>query len=273
MAYAGLLWIIRNAFRSKTWSGPFSFAAFSFIFILVAISFSRFKMPHYIIMLLPLAAWFTSGTAGLLLNPKGIRFFYPVQVAFAVLVLFLSLAINFYFFPPENGVLTGIASLLIFFLLVVILKKESNKAGKVILLAVALSLVLNFSLYYIFFPSAMKYQGGNELVNTLKHEKIAIPDQQIMLVELHAHSFDFYRKYNHHIVEAADFPARYDSIRNNYFLLSGFLARHLESKGFVILPIASQNDYNVATMKWKFLNPSTRKSTFDTLMLAKIYRK
>jgi hypothetical protein len=62
-------------------------------------------------------------------------------------------------------------------------------------------------------------------------------------------------------------------MKNKVFLLSSGNKRELEAKGFVIDPILEQFDYNVNTVKLKFLNPAKRMSQCDTLMLARIYKR
>ena len=59
-AIVALVFWFKRMFGLKKWNHPINFAVLSFAFILFAISFSNFKMPHYIIMLLPLAALFTA---------------------------------------------------------------------------------------------------------------------------------------------------------------------------------------------------------------------
>jgi 4-amino-4-deoxy-L-arabinose transferase-like glycosyltransferase len=273
IAYGALVYWIKRVFKNRGVRTAFDFAALSFVFILVAISFSKFKMPHYIIMLLPLAALFTAPYLQFILaGRKASRFYYPFQVFFAVSVLLICTALDFYFFPVQNILLAAVIVLLMTGLLILLFSKSGNLAVKYLALGIAVSIVLNFSLFYNFFPSALKYQAGQQLVKQLEEKNISIPDSEIMLVELHAHSFDYYRGHNHRVIEAADFPEAYNSIGGKYFLLSAFLAKHIEKSGFRVEPVASQKDYNITTMKWEFLNPATREKNLDTLMLARVYR-
>ena len=68
---------------------------------------------------------------------------------------------------------------------------------KIIYVSALVSLLFNFLLYYNFFPQLLTYQAGNEMVKQMKEKNIEIPDQQIMLIETNAHSFDFYAGYCH----------------------------------------------------------------------------
>ena len=52
--YLALFYWLRRMFWLKKWRHPVNFAALAFGFILVTLSFSKFKMPHYLIMLFPM---------------------------------------------------------------------------------------------------------------------------------------------------------------------------------------------------------------------------
>jgi hypothetical protein len=256
----------------KKWKLPFGFALISFAFILFAISFSRFKMPHYIIMLLPLAALFTAPFLRfVLLSGKWMKTFYFVQAFQAILVLLLVIVLGYISFHPHSLFIAITGPIAMAAILFLLLKKQIARPAKLVFISIALSITLNLFLNYSFFPNIMVYQAGNEMVKKMKEEHINIPDSSIMLVELHAHSFDFYRHYNHKVIEAENFPAAYPSISNKYFLITPFLSRYLDRKGFRTETVISQLDYNVATVKPAFLNSATRRRTLDTLMLVKIY--
>jgi 4-amino-4-deoxy-L-arabinose transferase-like glycosyltransferase len=271
-AYLGVFfWLKRIGYRKK-WTYPLSFAALSFTFILVFISFSKFKMPHYIIVLLPLAAMLTAPYLRLALSyTRGRKLFMPIQVFLAGFIFIATILLNYYFFKPGNifVIITGPVMLAV--LAVLIIKRSGNKAFKVLYVSIFLSLCFNFFLNYNFFPNLLKYQAGNELVKLIKKKGLTIPDQNIMLIESNAHSFDFYRNYNHPVAE--NLSDDYSVMRDKVFLLSSGNKRELETKGFVIDPILEQFDYNVNTVKLNFLNPAKRLSQCDTLMLARIYKR
>jgi len=271
VGYVALVYWIGRFFRKE--NNPLLFAALSFAFVLFTISFSRFKMPHYIIMLLPLAALFTAPyLLKVLFERKGRKWIYPSHMVFAIIVLVLTIALNFYFFKPVNAVMwiAGISALLFFVWILV--RKFTGRSEKTIWITIGLSLVFNFFLNYNFFPNLMHYQGGNELVKMMREQKSEIPDSSIFLLELNAHSFDFYRAHNHRTLDAGSFESVYPQFADKYFLTSSFISNFLREKGFTIQPVFSHVDYNVAIMKYKFLNPATRSAALDSLMLVKIYR-
>jgi hypothetical protein len=224
-------------------------------------------------MLLPLAALFTAPFLRFILSfRKGIRFFYPLQLALAILVLLATIFLNYYFFPPRNtGVLIFGSSLLVLFIGFLI--RKYSKAYKVFYLSAAASVVLNFFMNYNFFPSLLQYQGGNELVKMMEEQHIQIADSSILLVEPNAHSFDFYRNHNHPVIAVENFAEQYPGYSGKYFLISNYYKKYIEERGFVVTPVISHVDFNVATIRLSFLNPATRMQRADTLMIAKIYRR
>jgi 4-amino-4-deoxy-L-arabinose transferase-like glycosyltransferase len=272
-AYMALVFWFRRMFFQKKWKHPFNFAALSFAFILFTISFSKFKMPHYIIMLLPLAALFTAPWLQFVLSQKKyLRFFYVLHLVFAILVLIITIVLNYYFFQPQNIWMQIAGPLMIFGFILLLLKRFSNKALKVLCIGAGVSILVNFFLNYNFFPNLMKYQAGNGLAKMIREKNIAIPDQDILLFEDQAHSFDFYRGHNHQVIDSGYFLNR-QPLADKFILLSGTQRKYLEERGFEVQPLVSHVDYNVTTVKFKFLNPQTREKTFDTLMLAKVVDK
>jgi len=273
-AYLALFYWLRRMFFKRKWDYPFNFAALSFAFVLFTISFSNFKMPHYIIMLFPLAAVFTAPYLRLSLSTKtGLKIYYPLQVFLAIVISLLTIILNFYYFPPVK-MATGIAgSFLIAVLLMLIFTKRLYSGMKIVLIAAFTSIVFNFFLNFNFVPQLMEYQAGNKLVDMIHDKKVNIPNNDILLLETSAHSFDFYMGYNHQVVDINKLPQLYPAIKNKYFLLKSQMAKDLEAKGFEVKPDFTHVDYNVTTVKLKFLNPHTRLQQCDSLMLAHIYLK
>jgi len=274
IAYVAIFYWFRRMAWLKKWRHPINFSVLAFAFALVALSFSKFKMPHYLIMLFPLVSIFTAYYLRHVLSfTKGIRIFFAMQLFFVVLVVFAIAALNFYFFKPATWVMyiAGVGSL--GFLLWLIVNRSLQKGIKTIYFSAVALLLFNFFLNYNFFPQLLKYQAGNEMVKSMTEKNILIPDKQIMLIDPNAHSFDYYRGYCHPVITLEEIRRNYPAMKDNYFLLNRSDRDQLQEQGFQVGPVISQKDYNVAKVGLKFLNPATRIKRLDTLMLAKIYRK
>jgi 4-amino-4-deoxy-L-arabinose transferase-like glycosyltransferase len=274
IAYVALLYWLRRIFVKRKWRHPFNFAALSFGLLLFLISFSKFKMPHYVIMLLPLAALFTSPYLTAVLSfKKGIRIFFPLQFFFAAAVVPVTLLLNYYFFKPYNFFVWTIGSAILIVFVWLLFKRFSNRGIKLIGISAGLSLLFNFFMNYNFFPNLLKYQAGKELADSMKKQNIIIPDNEIMLIESNSHSFDFYRNHIHPVVDPEKFAEQFPAIKDKYFLVNKSLRDYVQAKGFETEIIISQRDYNVATVKLSFLNPATRAANFDSLLLVKFHRR
>lgn len=269
-AYMALVYWIKRMLVNREWNTSINFAALTFGLVLFGISFSKFKMPHYIFMLMPLASIFTAVYLRQLLSREtAAKWFLTIHQVFAVLVLIATIALNFYFFKPFSIWVWIGGGILMIGLLNLMWQRAADKGLKLVYVSVGFSLLFNFFANYSFFPNLFKYQGGNELVKVMKEKGIKIPDEKILLLDNNAHTFDFYLGHNHHVADVLK-PELLDS--SMYYLISSPIANNLVEKGYRIDTIASHVDYNVSTLKLKFLNPKTRESKLDTLMLARILK-
>jgi 4-amino-4-deoxy-L-arabinose transferase-like glycosyltransferase len=273
VGYLALFFWLRRMLWLKKWQHPVAFAALSFGFILVTLSFSKFKMPHYLIMLFPLVAIFTAPYLRHVLSfRKGIKLIFPVQAFLAIVMMLLAAALNYYFFKPVNLFLLISGPVLLVVIVALWVNKQLQKGMKIIYLSAAASLLFNLMLNYNFFPQLLKYQAGNVMAKTLKEKNISIPAREIILLEPNAHSFDFYTGNNHTLLSLDQFDSAYPQLQDKYFIMSQRDKNVLQEKGYRIDPIISQQDYNVAKVSLRFLNPVSREKRLDTLMLTKIHR-
>jgi 4-amino-4-deoxy-L-arabinose transferase-like glycosyltransferase len=272
--YIALFYWLRRMFWLKKWKHPINFAALAFVFILVTLSFSKFKMPHYLIMLFPLSTIFTAPYLRHVLSyRRGTKLFFPIQAFLVIVMIILAGALNYYFFKPANWIAGIMGPLLLAGIIGLWKYNRSDKGIKIIYISAAASILFNFMLNYNFFPQLLKYQGGNEMVKLMKEKSMTIPDEDIILLDPNAHSFDFYKAYNHVLLPLEDFDKNYPAIKDKYFFLSRADKNTLQQQGYKVVPVISQADYNIAKVSLKFLNPAGREKRLDTLMLAKIYRQ
>lgn len=272
--YIALGYWLRRMFGLKKWKHPVNFAVLAFAFVLVTLSFSKFKMPHYLIMLFPLATVFTAPYLQHVLSfRKGLRLYFPIQAFLAIIMIAFAAALNYYFFRPINLFLSIMGPLLLAGMIFIWIDKRLHKGTRTIYISAGASLLFNFMLNYNFFPQLLKYQAGNEMAKMMKEKNISIPPADIILLEPNAHSFDFYTGNNHRILPPEDFDRRYPELKDKYFFLNRNERDSLQSRGYRIEPLLSHADYNVAKVSLKFLNPATRETRLDTMMLARIYRE
>ncbi|MGZ8539548.1 MAG: ArnT family glycosyltransferase [Chitinophagaceae bacterium] len=272
--YIALFYWLRRMLWLKKWKHPVNFTALAFGFILVTLSFSKFKMPHYLIMLFPLATIFTAPYLRHVLSfRRGIKMFFPVQAFLAIVMILLAAALNYYFFKPANVLLLIIGPLLLIAIIALWTSRSLQQGMKIIYLSAAASLIFNLLLNYNFFQQLLKYQAGNEMARDLEEKKVVIPATDIILIEPNAHSFDFYTGHNHALLPLDEFDKNYPLLRDKYFFMNRADKRALQQNGYRVESVVNHVDYNVAKVSLKFLNPASREKRFDTLVLAKVYRE
>ncbi len=273
LAYVGVWYWLRRLWYNKK-RHAFTYIALSFALILFAVSFSKFKMPHYVLILFPLAAMLTAPYLRLALSTHLIKFFYPLQVVLGYLVLIATGLLNFYFFKPlhELVAIVGIGLMITFFILLTF--KDPKRAVKVVYVSVMLSLTLNFFMSFNFFPNLMHYQGGNELGIAFREHKPPFTNADIKLVDADSHSFDFYTAQNHDVYDLDSLMTHYTPLlRETRFLLTTEMKRKLEANGFSVQPELTHINYQVSKVQLKFLNERTRTASCDSLMLARIEKR
>ena len=266
LAYGAVIGYLGKWVKGRLQGQPLAFAALSFAFFLFMISWSKFKMPHYIFWFLPLAALFTAPyLVTLLTKVKWRNGLYYLHMLFAVLVLLASIALNFYFFKPYNA-FVWIVGVLLLIGLIVLLVRRFDRSLKLVYIGAGLSIVFNFFLNYSFYPNLFEYQGGFQLAKVMKESKVNVADSSIYLIYDGAHSFDFYRGYNHAIADTNNLVVGSD----RYYVVTSREAARLHHRGFSLEPVARHSDYSISKLRLKFLDPKKREAQLDTIMLVRL---
>lgn len=265
-------WLRRFFYLKKNHS--VTYLALAFAVILFIISFSNFKMPHYILMLFPLAAVFTALYLRLALSTRWIRFYFPLHVGLGYLVIIAVIILNFYFFKPVNDFVAVLGTSLLITLFILLTFKDPNRAAKVIYVSLMLSVTLNFFMTFNFFPNLMQYQGGNKLAKMIARSGKQYPAADIQLLDPNSHSFDFYTTSNHALISIDSLiKSGKASTDGKYFLLTSSMKRRLEDSSFIVQPRLMSANYQVSTVKLKFLSKATRVAACDSLMLTTVSKK
>lgn len=145
-----------------------------FAVIFVIISFSKFKLPHYLNSLIPLLAILVSGYIVRLLTVnkeskinRFLAYFQPLLLGLGcVFVIVLSA----WAFPDlKIGFVFGLLALIIA-LLFWVMYTNSEKSSRWIFYTVFGVIVANFCLNFHFYPNLLKYQAGNAAAKVLRSE-------------------------------------------------------------------------------------------------------
>ena len=236
-----------------------------FVITYCALGISKYQLPHYIYVVLPLAAVMTGKWIEKLVYSGALQKWQKPLLIFHVFVfsllgvlLFLLLDLPF---PPANLLLISLYFICLLFLVVALVKKRIP-ISTLIALPVLSILVINFFIDTGFYPKLLQYQAGVKLSEVISAQHLN--KDRIYIFKINEdRTLHFYS--NHFFVHVSN-P---DSLRkNDYLITSSHFLDSLNRNQFGILD--SIQDFHVSALSLPFLNPSRRiKETTSMYILQK----
>lgn len=243
-----------------------------FIFPFIALSTSHYKLPHYIMVIMPLAAIFTAAYLDTILkktNGKEYDTFKWVQLVFSFLIGFLALTIIFWIFPQTHaawwliplGIFTG----------TIYLFTQKNKFVKIIGPSVLTLVFMNTLMSGFFYPELNKYQSGKITADWINEN--GITKEQFRYLRIHYHNIYFYS--NEYRYKGTNVPQILETIKNQDLFV------YSDAEGLIQLKKA-EITYNIvkdvfnfpnAELSTEFLNPNTRKNALQERYILKIEKQ
>jgi 4-amino-4-deoxy-L-arabinose transferase-like glycosyltransferase len=234
-----------------------------FVLIFIALSLSRYKLPHYIMVLMPLAAlllakqlWMGNSEEKRERSEKVLGVIHPI-----LLVMLASAAtwLICVIFPiPQRQVLIAAAIIFIFAVMAwIYIRGPWGIVSSGALVAAAANLVVNTW----FFPRLLEYQSGSQIGNEIVKENV--PLERLRTFNLSSHALDFY---TNRIVPEVFPPEHFKELRESgpvwvYTNEQGY--ERIKQAGVEAESIQSFDHYPVSNMKVKFLNAETRHETLE----------
>ncbi|MGB6153724.1 MAG: glycosyltransferase family 39 protein [Pricia sp.] len=237
------------------------------LFFLIA-SFSQFKLPHYLNIIIPLFSVLTASYLHDLNTTKRtntVKILLGVQYFILSIVFVATLLICFYVFPFKHLM----ASLLLVTLLLVItyfcLKREAYHL-RIVTLSVYSSLLLNAVLNLHFYPNLLTYQAGSSMAKVVAEEQIPV-DTIYKLKDFHTWSLDFYNQKPVSLLSIEQLKNKH----NVWLYVNDTEMRQLQNQGFDWDRQYTKPHFRITRLSKKFLDPTTRKRTLDKMHLIHIY--
>ncbi len=262
LAYITLFKNIRDWFKTKLQFNnqtDFAFTATVFILFLL-VSFSRFKNAHYVNILFP---YFSIITAHFLftINSKYLKSIFQLQFFTSVLFMALIVLMNTWFFPVSNW-LIAVVSLFILALFIRIATNTNYEIqSRTIWLSFAAMAFSYFLLNFNFYPKVLPYQSGHVLVKKIKAKKID-PDR---IYYLQGGEKNYSMEFSlNKLVSPVNVDAINSLDRPVYLFAGEDGVDTLKKYNISFDTLVHVNHYNVSTIRYKFLNPSTRSQTFSS---------
>lgn len=241
----------------------------AFITILL-LSYSKFKLPHYLNPVLPLLSIFTAG------------FLYKLEQNQKTKILNILLKINYFFVfigfvavtfiliftfeTPSVWIISGVV--LISFLLIsflILTKKQS--LHQIIISSALLMIMINFVLNTYFYPNLLEYQGGGKIAKIIKEKNIDL--KKIYLYkQRYSWSLDFATERNTPELSIDEIKKSKTEVWL-YIDKSSYIDT-ITNANIKISEKYSVPHFRVSKLSLKFLNQKTRKSKVGSAYLLKI---
>jgi 4-amino-4-deoxy-L-arabinose transferase-like glycosyltransferase len=236
-----------------------------FLIMVVVVSLSGFKLPHYLNVVFPttavlVAAFLFQGKE----NVKWIKTIFLIQLTLVGLLLLLSAVINAWAFPVKSiWIVAGVVLLLavVFYFIKSATYSRLQKAVAVSVAAMAFSFFLLNSNFY---PQLLKYQGGKELADSVKGK--TNPNDVYFWKNTFSSSFNFY--------SGSLYKRFADSVlqpgKKIWLVYDKRSEEEIKQAGYQLGLRFSVLDYEITKLDIKFVNPATRESQCSEMVIAEL---
>lgn len=239
-----------------------------FIVMLITISFSGFKLPHYLNIVFPTTAVLT---AAFLIEKKAsrkwVRVFYVLQLIVTFLLLALSLIIHAWAFPVSNGLIIAGLVFLLALVFYYFKSKMYDRWTKSILIPVSAMILVFYLLNLNFYPRLLTYQGGNQLAKVVKDP--IDPNEIYLWKDYYSSSFNFYTK----TIRKEFSDTSFREGRRTWILADRRNLAEIRAEGYLLGKSFSANDYEITKLDIKFINPARRPEEVSQMVLVEVLAK
>ncbi|ANW95264.1 hypothetical protein AXE80_02725 [Wenyingzhuangia fucanilytica] len=233
------------------------------LLVLLVISTSKFKLPHYLNSLIPLMSILVVGFLWYLQKSQKVKYikrWFNFQVGLFSVLSVLVIYLCFWAFPVHHiSIIIGlvvIAVLLILFLI----KEKASPFRKLIVSSVGFMILINFCLNTQFYPNLLQYQSGITASKIIKENNIDV-NHLYLRKDIEAWSVSFYAHKNLKEVSVDEIPNQIKKGEWVYLEEASYL--RTQKEGVVWSKVYPLDHYRITRLKMKFLNPNSRPSTLS----------
>jgi len=243
------------------------FILFGFLLPFMALSSSKYQLPHYAFIVYPLGAIMTARYVMSRLHKldriKSDRIF---QVHLGLVILCLATITYLVIFAfPERMIVTAILAILsVLTFGFVHFGIRSRYAG--ILSTITTAIFINLILNFIFYPELLRYQAGSELGSIA--QKQGVSDGTLFVYKgPYPYSLDFYAQtLGKHVFKVEDVASQ-----KNVWVVTGEQGiAEIRALRPDLTVLGESLDYPVSQLSLEFLDPRTRESTVRKAYLVKL---
>lgn len=239
-----------------------------FFITLLGISFSGFKLPHYLNIIFPVSAIIV---ANLLLTKvhhvAWIKSVFVMQVVITIILFLLAGLLNSWVFPVGNPWLLVFILLLLTGVYFFMRSPALSKLQKAVLLPVSAIAICFFLLNANFYFNLLKYQAGNQLAFRLRDK---IDTNSVFLWKgMYIPSWNFYTA-----TQRKEFSdGLYEKDKKIWLLFDENDSAEIRQSGYELGRQYAVPDFHITKLKLSFVNPGTRAKVCGKKVLAEITGK
>jgi 4-amino-4-deoxy-L-arabinose transferase-like glycosyltransferase len=230
---------------------------FGFAIPFIALSFSGYKLPHYIFPLFPFAAIMLAS----FLVKKGPHLpgwsrllHYLILHAFIAIVL---IAMIWVF--PVRSLLIPLIALLLYGLFWWWMMRGTDVWDRWLFPSLCIALIFQFVFSLHFYPELLKYQSTSQAGKMIEAQN----PRDVFWYRKHGHALDFY---SGRIIPELSPSDRQALAPGSWVFTTGEGLKELDVRGIVNI----FDDYPVTLLNKKFLNPATRESVLEKKYLVEL---
>lgn len=227
-------------------------------------SFSKFQLPHYILIILPQFAIVTALYIQKL-EGKSLKVFSVTQTTIFILVSVILAAIAYFFNFDDNLLaITIIAVILIVGLLIFKGKIQETVVGRSVMISVALMIFLSV----FFYPAVLKYEAGMEAGIWINKNYPNANAKVLMYPD--AYSFDFYQNGNVEYIWHYEDLAEIKKDKNTILYIQDDDLARLK-KDFNAEVLNGFEYYHITKLTPKFINEESRPTVLEHFYLVRLH--
>ena len=236
----------------------------TFIIMLLLVSFSGFKLPHYLNIIFPVAAIMAAVFIISSQSPgKWIRPVFIIQVVVSILLLLAVGVINAWAFPVNSIWVLIVLVLLLAVVFYFIKSKMYSSLQKAVLIPVNVMILAFFLLNANFYPQLLKYQGGKPMALATKGK--IDPADVYFRENTYSSSFNFYAKtLRRPFADSVLQPGKKVWLMYDIKDEAEVKAKYSIGQRF------ETRDYEITKLDIKFMNPEKRGAQCTKMVLGEI---
>ena len=240
-----------------------------FILPFVALSMSKYKLPHYIFVVYPLAAILLASWCEEVWEKhiKGLKITSFILQLLVWLISSSVVAMIYFWFFPDGGLGLAIFSIAFMLISLFYLVKYSANVKNLLVGSVLISVGVNIAMNGWFYPNIMHYQLGSNAAFAVK--ELNLPTEKLYSYNFHAYSFYYYSQEPVNKIQLSEIGEKLDSGDEVYIVTrEKNIQKIKEHYQFEIL--REFGSYPVTLLSLKFLNPQTRSETLKPVYIIQV---